>query len=123
MCAYIGCPNQCSFMPGRHSSNNIVIAQGIIHSMRIKKGNKGWMVIKVDLEKVYDCLEWSFLDDTLRHIRIGDKLHKLIMECISTPSFQINGEITEAFKSSRGVNQGIHSFHTYLSYVWSGWGM
>lgn len=33
-------PNQCSFMPGKHSSDNILVAQEVIHSMRIMKGKK-----------------------------------------------------------------------------------
>ena len=33
-------PNQCSFVPNRHSSDNIVITQAIIHSMKKKKGEK-----------------------------------------------------------------------------------
>ncbi|KAL8142650.1 LOW QUALITY PROTEIN: hypothetical protein V2J09_015682 [Rumex salicifolius] len=37
----------------------------IAHSMRYKKGAKGWMVLKVDLEKAYDRLQWDFLVDTL----------------------------------------------------------
>ena len=40
--------------------DNVIIAQEVIHSMKHKKGNSGWMAIKVDLEKVYDRLKWSF---------------------------------------------------------------
>lgn len=61
-------PNQCSFVPGRHSSDNIIIAQEIFHSMRLKKGETGWMAIKVDLEKAYDRLRWEFIMETLTEI-------------------------------------------------------
>lgn len=47
-------PCQCSFIPKSHSSDNIVIVQEIFHSMRTKKGTKGWMAIKIDLEKADD---------------------------------------------------------------------
>lgn len=33
-------PTQCSFVPGRHSSDNVIIAQEIIHSMVNKKAKK-----------------------------------------------------------------------------------
>lgn len=49
-------PTQCNFVSGRHSSDNVITAQEIIHSMANKKGKKGFMVVKVDLEKAYDCL-------------------------------------------------------------------
>lgn len=50
-------PSQCSFIPNRHNSDNIVIAQKVFHPMRSKKGSKRWMAIKVDLEKAYDRLK------------------------------------------------------------------
>ena len=33
--------------------------------MRQRKQKKGFMLIKVDLEKAYDCLSWVFIIDTL----------------------------------------------------------
>ncbi|KAL4340414.1 hypothetical protein GQ457_08G036540 [Hibiscus cannabinus] len=57
--------NQTSFVPGRLINDNIVIAHEIIHSMRRKSGKRGWMALKIDLEKAYDRVEWSFIDDTL----------------------------------------------------------
>lgn len=33
--------------------------------MRLLKGRMGYIAIKVDLEKAYDCLRWSFSHDTL----------------------------------------------------------
>lgn len=58
-------PCQCNFIPNRQSSENIVIVQEIFHSMRKKTGAKGWMAIKIDLEKAYDCLNWRFIKETL----------------------------------------------------------
>lgn len=47
-------PCQSSFIPNRHSRDNIILAQEIFHSMKGKKGKKGWMAVKLDLEKAYD---------------------------------------------------------------------
>lgn len=55
-------PNQCSFVPGTLSSDNIIVAQEVIHSMSSMKGKKGFMAIKVDLEKAYDRLRWSSVE-------------------------------------------------------------
>ena len=59
-------PHQTSFVPGRHITENIIVAQEIIHSMRRKKRRKGFMAIKVDLEKAYDKLSWSFIPKLFR---------------------------------------------------------
>ena len=47
---------QISLVPGRQITENIVMAQEIIHTMRNKRGKIGQMAIKVDLEKAYDRL-------------------------------------------------------------------
>ena len=65
-------PCQCSFPPNRQSRDNIIIAQEVFHSMRNKKGATGWMEIKIDLEKAYECRTRQFLTDTPSHITFAD---------------------------------------------------
>lgn len=55
-------PNQASFVPGRHIIDNILVAQEVMHSMHIRKGKTAWMALKVDLEKAYDRIQWSFFE-------------------------------------------------------------
>lgn len=100
--------HQCSFILGRQSSDNIIVAQEVIHSMKRKAGAEGWLAVKVDLEKAYDRLEWSFIRETLELIGLNQNLCDLIMACISTPSLRVlwNGEASDAFKPSRGLRQG-----------------
>lgn len=76
--------------------------------MKHKKGNSGWMAIKVDLEKVYDRLKWRFVTDTLKDIVFHEKFIHLIHYSISSSREQIlwNGEALERFKPSKGVRQG-----------------
>ena len=82
-------PTQCSFVPGRHSSDNIIIAQEAMHSMRLKKGNKGMMAIKIDMEKTYDRLNWNFLILCLQDLNIPRNIIDIISNCVTTPSMQI----------------------------------
>lgn len=106
--AHLVGPSQCSFIPRRHSRDNVIIAQEIFHSMRSKGGKKGWMAIKIDLEKAYDRLRWDFVKDTIEDIGYPDSLVQLIWHCISSTTMQVlwNGEALEEFSPSRGIRQG-----------------
>lgn len=59
---------QASFVKGMSISDNIIMAQEVIHLMRRKKGNVGWMTIKMDLNKAYNELSWDFTKDTLQDV-------------------------------------------------------
>ena len=74
------------------------------------KGCEGYMVVKVDLEKAYDRLEWSFIHNVLQAFRFSHNIIKLIMSCISTSflSMLVNGCTLEAFNPSRGIRQEDH---------------
>nr|KYP72339.1 hypothetical protein KK1_004927 [Cajanus cajan] len=113
-------PNQCSFMPHRNK-DNIIIFQEVIHSMRLRIGRKGWMAIKIDLEKAYDRLKWSFVKDTLSDIDLPQSFIDLVWACISTLSLRMlwNGDSLEEFKPSCGLRQCDPYHLTYLSFVWN----
>ncbi|XP_074289408.1 uncharacterized protein LOC141614562 [Silene latifolia] len=99
---------QSGFVPGRQITDNIVIFQEAIHSMRKKKGKTGIMAIKIDLEKAYDRLRCDFIHATLSDMNFPGLLIDVLMECVRSPRMQIlwNGEPTEQFTPSREVRQG-----------------
>ena len=84
---------QSTFVPGRKGVNNAIIVQEIIHTISKRKGRVGYMEIKVDLEKAYDKLEWSFIQETLLKANLHRGLVDLIMNCVSstTISMLFNG--------------------------------
>ena len=99
-------PLQIAFVLGRRGLDNMIIVQKLIHTMSTKKGNQGYMAIKIDLEKAYDRLEWHFIPpDTV----------KLIMSCISGSSISVllNGGKLDPNLPSRGIRQG-DPFSPYL---------
>ncbi|XP_050273143.1 uncharacterized protein LOC126716155 [Quercus robur] len=77
-------PMQTTFLEGRRGTDNVIIAQELIYSLRKRKGRMGFMVIKIDLEKAYDRLEWSFIKMVLQHFGFLESMIKLIMSCVST---------------------------------------
>lgn len=46
-------PNQVRFVPGRQITDNIFIAQEVLHRYRRSKGKMGYIAWKVDLSKAY----------------------------------------------------------------------
>lgn len=114
-----------SFVAGRHITGNIIIAQEIIHSMRIKKGRNSWMAIKVDLEKDYDRLCWDFIEDTLSDAGIPSTLSRIIMEYISTTSMQIFGMVTSRMNSFlvEVFDKGALYCLTFWYFIWRGSGI
>lgn len=56
---------QRNFIPQWGSSNNAIIAQEIAHHMHNKKGKIGYLMHKINFEKVYDRIDWDFLKLTL----------------------------------------------------------
>ena len=69
-----------------------------------KKGPKGYLVFKLDLDKVYGRLEWSFIQDTLEFFRIPPNLIQLIINMISSTRFHItwNGSSISDIVPNRG---------------------
>ncbi|ONK56452.1 uncharacterized protein A4U43_C10F8860 [Asparagus officinalis] len=54
-------PFQNSFLPGRGTSDNIIVTQDVVHSLMKRKGRKGGVIFKIDLHKAYDSVSWDFL--------------------------------------------------------------
>ena len=100
-------PAQSGFIPGRRATDNYIIAQDLIHLIHNKRGQKGLMAAKIDLEKAYDRLEWCFIRKVL-HFGFPMNMVKLIMSCISSSSsfLLFNGEKLPSFSLTRGIRQG-----------------
>ena len=76
--------------------------------MSNKKGNEGTMAIKIDLEKTYDRLEWSFIQDTVVLFKFPKYLISFIKSCVSSSSISVlfNDGATNLFQLSKGIRQG-----------------
>ena len=66
------------------------------------------MTLKIDLEKAYDKLEWSFIRETLIKVNMPEDLIDLIMSCVISVSTSIlfNGEALDPIYTARGIRQG-----------------
>ena len=54
--------SQSAFQVNKAISDNILVAFETLHHMKTKKmGKCGFMVMKLDMSKVYDQVEWNFI--------------------------------------------------------------
>lgn len=100
--------NQTSFISGRNATDNAIILQEVVHSMQAMGGRKRFMVLKLDLAKAYDKMEWCFVKDSLERLSFPNHITELIHTCLSSSSFCINwqGRQSNQFYPTRGLRQG-----------------
>eukprot|EP00253_Pinus_taeda_P033811 PITA_33811 len=97
---------QTGFVEGRQILDGLVVTQEVIHSLKVKK-QKG-MMIKLDLSKAYDRLNWKYLETVLERFGFHQRWIAWIHNLISSPHFSVlvNGSPSKTFNASRGIRQG-----------------
>jgi hypothetical protein len=88
-------PEQSAFISGRLVMDNITVAFETLYTMETQlKGRNGFMALKLDMSKVYDCLEWDFLEAMMRKLGLADRWVRLLMSCVRTVTYAIliNGQ-------------------------------
>ena len=101
--------HQSAFTKSRLISDNILVAFENLHSTQNHKSDKeGYMVVKLDMSKTYDRVEWSFLEAVMRRMGFTERWIQLMMVGVTSVSYFIlvNGEPKGLIKPSRGIRQG-----------------
>ena len=100
-------PSQTAFI-SRRDTNNVIITQELVYTIERKKGKEGFMIIKVDLERAYDQLEWSFVRSMLVSLGFHLDTVELILSCISTTmaALLFNGDQIGEICPYHGLSQG-----------------
>ena len=94
-----------AFVLGRRGANDVIIVQELIHSIGKAKGSKGYMAIKIELEKAYNKIEWSFIREMLIFFNFPTNLIELSMSRVSpvSTSLLFNGGYLDSFCPSKGI--------------------
>lgn len=98
---------QYGFMKGRQIHESIALAQELVADID-RKTEGGNIILKFDMSKAYDRLEWRFLLRSLRAMGFANIVQDLVFRSISDITYRINinGENSSEFCSTRGVRQG-----------------
>jgi len=97
---------QSAFLSDRGLMDSVFMANEVIEEIRRKR--KSGVCFKVDFEKAYDSIRWSFLFDMLRRLGFHDKWIGWVKGCLVSFSVSVlvNGSPSEEFKPTRGLRQG-----------------
>jgi hypothetical protein len=96
-------PPQTTFRLGRNIMEGVVILHETIHELHTKKSNG--VIFKIDFEKAYDKVKWSFLQQTLRMKGFSPKWCRWIQNMVSRGSvgIKVNDDIGPYFQTKRGL--------------------
>ncbi|KAL0347657.1 UNVERIFIED_CONTAM: hypothetical protein Scaly_1781700, partial [Sesamum calycinum] len=94
------------FVPGRLLSDNVLLAQALVHSLESRRPEAN-VVFKLDMAKAYDRVSWEFLYQVLRRKGFPQRWIGLVANAVSHCWFSVlvNGEHA-GFHSTRGLRQG-----------------
>ncbi|WOL20091.1 hypothetical protein Cni_G28893 [Canna indica] len=99
---------QTAFIPGRQIQDNILIVAEIIESIHKSKAKKPYLLMKLDLQKTYDRVNWEADYEVMKCMSFPDKMIKWIKGCLERVRYfcKINGEISNPFEAYKGIRQG-----------------
>jgi hypothetical protein len=99
-------PSQTAFMQGRNILDGVVTLHEVVHELHSKKLNG--VILKLDFEKAYDKVKWSFLQQTLRMKGFSNEWRCLINSFMSGGSvaIKVNDDVGNYFQTLKGLRQG-----------------
>ncbi|XP_058068715.1 uncharacterized protein LOC131218048 [Magnolia sinica] len=104
-------------MQGRSIAENIAISQELLKDLN-RKVRGGNIVLKLDMEKAYDRLDWYFLKQVLFKFGFCSSWITLVEKCWANAWFSVlvDGEASGFFKSLRGM-RGLASLRALKSFL------
>lgn len=93
----------------RSITDNILVAHKIVHALRTHAPIvENFMVVKTDMLKAYDRIEWCFIEKLLEKMRFDNTWIWWTMKCVKMVTYTIllNGHTHGFIKPGRGIRQG-----------------
>jgi hypothetical protein len=96
--------NQTGFIKGRNIMEGVVVLHEVLHEL--KRSKKKGLVLKIDIEKSYDRVRWTFLEQVM--IEKGFPKEWISWVKGEKVCVNVNGERSPYFHTFRGLRQGDH---------------
>jgi hypothetical protein len=99
-------PSQTAFMQERNILDGVAILHETVHELHSKKLNG--VILKIDFEKAYDEVKWSFLQQTLGMKGFSDDWRALIHSFVfgGSVAIKVNDDTCHYFRTKKGLRQG-----------------
>uniref|UniRef100_A0A803PY01 Reverse transcriptase domain-containing protein n=1 Tax=Cannabis sativa TaxID=3483 RepID=A0A803PY01_CANSA len=99
--------NQGAFIKNRLLAHNIMIFQDLLKGYT-RKNVSARCILKIDLSKAYDTVDWQFVEDMLNQLCFPSRFVNWIMTCLKGTQYHLlmNGRIQGSFRGKKGLRQG-----------------
>ncbi|KAJ1695019.1 hypothetical protein LUZ63_011717 [Rhynchospora breviuscula] len=97
-----------AFIKGRSITDNVIMVKEALHSFNKKTFKQKSFLLKADVSKAFDKLNWHFLAKAMRHLNVPAKFISIMMSSYQRAqvSININGRGDGFITPTRGLRQG-----------------
>lgn len=98
--------SQLAFIKGRNLVDEMLVINEVVDYA--KRVNRECLILKVDFEKAYNSVYWSFLEYMLKRVGFCSKWIAWMRVCVfgGNMSILVNGTPTEEIRIQRGLKHG-----------------
>jgi hypothetical protein len=95
-------PSETAFLPGQNIMEGVIV----LHEMHRKK--RDGLILKIDFEKTYDKINWSFVQQTLRMKDFSPKWCQWVASFMEGGHVgtKFNDQVRKKIQTKKGVRQG-----------------
>ncbi|MCO5609666.1 hypothetical protein L7F22_063896 [Adiantum nelumboides] len=100
------CAEQKGFIKGRRIMEAVIsMWEGIEHAESL---GQDFVFVKVDFDKAYDILEWSFVLESMEIMGFGPKMINYVKTLLGNAQARValNNSLSDPFGLSRSIRQG-----------------
>ena len=96
-------PTQTAFLPGCNIMEGVIILHETLHELHRKK--QDGVIFKIDFEKAYDKIKWSFVTQTLQMKGFSSKWCQWVEAFTQggPVGIKINDQIRDNFQTKKGL--------------------